>query len=135
MIEGSGKAGTKLLMAGGGQCNLTHGGSAKDFVVHYGDSGRYIRGILQKYNNVRFCRFMESLGVPVMEREDGKIFPASMNGRDVLKALLHRIRQNGTDIISGAKVTGIPRIQGGGYPAKCQFCHSSALQNGRGGRR
>ena len=68
VIEGSGKAGTKLLMAGGGQCNLTHGGSAKDFIVHYGDSGRYIRGILHKYNNVRFCRFMESLGVPVMER-------------------------------------------------------------------
>lgn len=132
VIEGSGKAGTKLLMAGGGQCNLTHGGSAKDFIVHYGDSGRYIRGILQKYNNVRFCRFMESLGVPVMEREDGKIFPASMNGRDVLNALLHRIRQNGTDIISGAKVTGIRRIQGGGYPAEGDRRYDYALTTEKG---
>ena len=78
-----------------------------------GISGVYCRNITMSVS----AALWESLGVPVMEREDGKIFPASMNGRDVLKALLHRIRQNGTDIISGAK-NGYPphsrrRIPGG----------------------
>ncbi len=29
ILEGSGRAGVKLLMAGNGQCNLTHGGLAR----------------------------------------------------------------------------------------------------------
>ena len=36
ILEKTGRAGTKLLMSGGGQCNITHGGSIKDFIDRYG---------------------------------------------------------------------------------------------------
>ncbi len=132
ILEGSGRAGVKLLMAGNGQCNLTHGGSARDFVLHYGDNGRYFRGILQKYNNIRFCRFMESLGISVTEREDGKIFPSSMNGRDVMKALLNEASENGIDIVYNAKATGIRRMESGGYPKEGELSQSYALTTEKG---
>ena len=31
ILEKTSRAGTKLLMSGGGRCNITHGGSIKDF--------------------------------------------------------------------------------------------------------
>lgn len=62
-------------MSGKGQCNITHGGPVRDFVVHYGDKGKSIRKLLQRHSNVKLCRFMESIGVPLTEREDGENFP------------------------------------------------------------
>ena len=40
ILEKSSAPGRKLLMAGSGQCNLTHGGDIKDFINHYGDNGK-----------------------------------------------------------------------------------------------
>lgn len=88
ILEKGSKPGLKLLMAGSGQCNLTHGGSIKDFLLHYGSHGRNIRGVLQRYNNIELCRKMANWGVETFQREDGKIFPKSLKGRDVLDALI-----------------------------------------------
>lgn len=115
ILEATPRAGTKLLMAGSGRCNLTHGGDIREFPGHYGDHGKKIRGILYKYNNAHFCRFMEKLGVPLTEREDAKVFPASMNGRDVLDALLTENSRKGVAIKRGYRVVSIRR-RGDGEP-------------------
>ncbi len=78
-------------MAGSGQCNVTHGGSIKDFLIHYGEHGKSVRGVLQRFNNLALCQMFLDYGVETIEREDGKIFPSSMNGRDVLDALLAHV--------------------------------------------
>jgi len=104
ILEKGKRPGLKLLMAGSGQCNVTHGGSIKDFLTHYGDHGKKIRGVLQRHNNVELCRFLAEKGVPVHEREDGKVFPQSMKGQDVLDALLEGI---GCEIHYGCNVLGI----------------------------
>lgn len=88
ILEKGKRPGLKLLMAGSGQCNVTHGGSIKDFLIHYGDHGKRIRGVLQRYNNLSLCDMLSNFGVETIEREDGKVFPKSMNGKDVLEALL-----------------------------------------------
>ena len=36
ILEKTKNPGTKLLMAGSGQCNVTHGGSIKEFLLCYG---------------------------------------------------------------------------------------------------
>ncbi len=94
ILEKGKRPGLKLLMAGSGQCNVTHSGSIKDFLTHYGDHGKSIRGVLQRNNNIELCRFLSEIGVPTYEREDGKVFPMSMDSRDVLDALLRNINGN-----------------------------------------
>ena len=93
VLEKTKRPGTKLLMAGNGQCNVTHGGSIKEFLKYYGDKGKKIRSVLQKHSNVELCRYLESLGIPLLEREDGKIFPKSMDAHDVLEGLLTKTAQ------------------------------------------
>ena len=99
ILEKTDKIGTKLLMAGSGHCNLTHAGSIKEFLLCYGKNGSRIRTCLYKHNNLEYVRFMESLGVPCSEREDGKIFPVSMDSRDVKKALLEAAASNSVTIM------------------------------------
>ena len=46
ILEKTARPAMKLLMAGSGQCNVTHGGSIKDFLDCYGDHGTRIRTCL-----------------------------------------------------------------------------------------
>lgn len=118
ILEKGKRPGLKLLMSGSGQCNVTHGGSIKEFLACYGDKGRSIRTCLQKHNNLELCRFLQGLGVPTVERDDGKIFPKSMKAQDILNALLEN--QNG-EIIYESEVTEVEYLgQEEGYHLKAR---------------
>lgn len=112
ILDGSKSPGLKLLMSGGGQCNLTHSGSIKDFISCYFENGSKVRSCLYKYNNLSMMDFFESHGLPLVTRDDGKVFPKSMKARDVLELLLKQSKANGFDMVNG-KVTGItPAVEG-----------------------
>lgn len=111
ILEKTQKIGTKLLMSGGGQCNLTHGGDIKEFLLRYGEKGRRIRTCLFQHNNQAVCKFFEGLGVQLTEREDGKIFPASLDARQVRDALLAAALEGGASVHTGAAVTAIRPLQ------------------------
>ena len=113
ILEKTDKIGTKLLMAGSGHCNLTHAGSIKEFLLCYGQNGSRIRTCLYRHNNLEYVRFMESLGVPCSEREDGKIFPVSMDSRDVKKALLEAAAANSVTIMKNSAVTAVRALPEG----------------------
>jgi len=113
MLEKTARPAMKLLMAGSGQCNVTHGGSIKDFLDCYGDHGSRIRTCLYKHNNLELMSFLESLGVPLTEREDGKVFPASMDAHDVKNALMEACAANGAEIRLNSSVTQIKDLESG----------------------
>lgn len=107
ILEKTGRIGTKLLMSGSGQCNITHGGTIKDFISCYGEKGKAIRSILYKYNNRSLMDFLNKNGIPTFVRDDGKVFPVSMQARDVLEMLVCRAKENGFQICCNSPVTKI----------------------------
>ena len=112
ILEKTKRPGTKLLMSGSGQCNITHSGSIKDFVPHYGKNGGRIRGALFKYNNNELCDFLKNNGIPLFYREDGKVFPKSMKAEDILNMLLKKTKENGYEIKYECELTGIEEENG-----------------------
>lgn len=58
LLEKTGRLGTKLLMSGAGQCNLTHAGNIKEFLSCYGKNGPRIRTCLYAHNNLAVCDFL-----------------------------------------------------------------------------
>lgn len=122
VLEGSSYIGSKLLMSGGGHCNITHGGSIKDFVYAYGDEGPALRSCLYRHNNLELSRWLNGHGIELADENGdpvdasygsggienaGRIFPASMKSRDVLDALLGEASLNGWQIETDAKVGGL----------------------------
>jgi predicted Rossmann fold flavoprotein len=112
ILEKKAAPGRKLLMSGSGQCNLTHGGSIKDFITHYGANGNQIRQILYRFNNLSLVDFFESRGVPLFEREDGKIFPKSLRAQDVLDTLTRSCMENGLKFVYSSPVDSISHRNG-----------------------
>ena len=107
IIEKNSSPGKKLLMSGAGQCNLTHGGNIKNFISHYGGNGHHIRSILYRFNNQNLIDFFQSKNIPLFEREDGKIFPKSLQSHEVLNCLVGSCIHNGLKFIYSSPVTGI----------------------------
>ena len=127
ILEKTLKPGQKLLMSGNGACNITHGGSIKDFVGRYGAAGSKIRTCLYKHNNLELMKFLEDGGVKLIEREDGKVFPASMQARDILDLLLAKADRNGYGLNCNAEVTGIKY----GQPIEVSLADGTSLSTRR----
>ena len=53
VLEKNANPGAKLLLAGSGQCNLTHEGEVRDFFIHYGDHGKFMKPALHALTNRR----------------------------------------------------------------------------------
>lgn len=94
VLERNKTPGIKLLMSGSGQCNITHGGNIKDFLTHYGNKGKIIRQILYKFNNQKLIEYFNKRQVPLFEREDGKVFPKSLDAKDILNSLIDVCKEN-----------------------------------------
>ncbi len=88
VLEKNSSAGKKLLLSGSGQCNLTHAGEINSFFSKYGSKSNFIKPAIQNFTNKDLIKFFEEKGLPLFEREDGKIFPESLKSSDLLELLL-----------------------------------------------
>lgn len=112
ILEGSENLGAKLLITGGGHCNLTHGGSIKDFVNCYAENGPMIRKLLYKHSNIKMIEWLNSRGLKTVE-VDECFYPASMRSEDVLDFLIKEAQSNGWEFATNAKVSNIEKYFGG----------------------
>lgn len=115
ILEKSASSGIKLLMTGSGQCNLTHNGSIKDFLSHYGTNGKSIRSILYQFNNDALISFFEHNGISTLIREDGKVFPKSLRAKEVLNCLSTLCANNGLSFVHSSPVTTLTQDKETGY--------------------
>jgi predicted Rossmann fold flavoprotein len=102
LLDGAKRPGAKILVSGGGRCNVTNTVVAdSDF---WGGRRTIIRQVLRAFPANETVRFFHSLGVPLHEEADGKLFPDSNRARDVLEALLREAARAGVTLLAGHRV-------------------------------
>lgn len=107
------KGSLKLLMSGAGQCNFTHQGDLKYFLEQYNGHRAFLKVAYKQFFNEDACRFFEEAGIPIISREDGKVFPESMKAEDIRRALVKANRDNGNRIHCGECVKSILKTDRG----------------------
>jgi len=106
LLDGKEKVGAKILVAGGGRCNVTN--EFMDASRFHGGSRAFVERVLRAFDLEATLRFFESIGVALkVEPEVGKLFPVSDSARTVLDALLGALRGAGAELGTGEGVTGI----------------------------
>ncbi|MDD1689127.1 MAG: NAD(P)/FAD-dependent oxidoreductase [Methanoregula sp.] len=109
LFEKNERPGTKLLLSGTGQCNLTHDGEIREFVTHYGDHGKFVKPSLMSFTNKNLIGFFRERGLAVMTEENGKVFPKTRQAEDVLAVLLAECRDRGVSIHCSEPVLAVSR--------------------------
>ncbi len=113
-LDGAKTLGAKILVAGGGRCNVTNARvTPEDF---NGGSRNSIRRVLAALPVPQTVAFFDEIGVALHEEQWGKLFPDSESGRTVLAALLHECAKRGVLLRTGARVHSVV-VDGAAGPA------------------
>jgi predicted Rossmann fold flavoprotein len=108
LLERTEDGGRKILVSGGGRCNVLPSTAAPErFVTD--SSPNTLRKILLSWPLAEQRRFFEEdVGVPLaLEAESGKLFPVSNRSRDVRDGLLALAARHGVERRFGALMAGL----------------------------
>lgn len=110
IFEKQKKVGRKILVSGNGRCNITN----RDLSIeHYhGANPRFVRNVFARFGLDDTVRFFNSIGLPVVEEKNGKLFPASLQSTSVVRLLEYELTRRGVDIQTHRKIEGIIKEKG-----------------------
>ena len=132
LLESSKKPGAKILISGGGRCNVTHKSiHSSDYYGHK----NIVRNILRSFDIQKTQDWFLSLGVELKVEETGKLFPITDKARTVLDALLHRCSELGIELLCQWRVEKIePGPLGWTVHSSEQELHARRLIISTGGK-
>ena len=111
ILDGARRLGAKILVSGGGRCNVTN--TVVTEADFQGGSSRFVRRVLRAFRVEQTIAFFEEMGVTLHEEEDGKLFPDSNRARTVLDALLGEAERRSVKVLSGHRVVSLERRDDG----------------------
>lgn len=87
--------GRKFLLAGIGGLNITHSEDFDRFASRYGPERTWLQTSLDQFTPDDLCRWCNDLGIETFIGTSGRVFPKEMKAAPLLRAWLHRLRQQG----------------------------------------
>ena len=137
LIEKNQSLGRKLLMSGGGRCNLTNTAPIQKIIENIPGNGKFLYSGLNQFSNLDLQDFFENvLNIRLKEEELGKVFPSSDNSRTVVEGLTKYLQAIKVEILYGEAVQELQiedgRISGVQLAGK-QIIRGSAVVLATGG--
>lgn len=123
LIEKNESLGKKLLITGGGRCNLTNAEfDRRKFLEKFKDSGKFLFSAFSQFGVKETLEFFHKLGVETKVENEQRVFPASDSAQTVFDALNKYLKKHKVEIILNSPVIDVlvqdPKSQN--YPN----CHS-----------
>ncbi|MBV6459811.1 MAG: hypothetical protein HONBIEJF_02965 [Fimbriimonadaceae bacterium] len=108
LLEKTPRIGTKILISGGGKCNITHDGPLEDLIRAFRpNEARFIRPSCYRFRNDEIVEMLTSRGLEVYTRPDGRIFPTNGTAKDVVRILATYLAEENVLVRLGTPVRGI----------------------------
>lgn len=113
LYEKNWKLGEKLLITGGGRCNIFNA----EFDTHrlvdkYGQKGKSLFSTFSQFDVQATKEFFESHGLPIKVEAEQRAFPKSERAEDVHKTMLNYMKEHGVDVKNLEPVMGFETADG-----------------------
>ncbi|MFO7173745.1 MAG: NAD(P)/FAD-dependent oxidoreductase [Bacillota bacterium] len=128
LLEKGPRLARKLIVSGGGRCNVTNRKPVSELIQHIPGNGRFLIRALQEFGSEEIIAFFEGLGVRLKEEDSGRVFPVSDRAVTVAEALIRHVRELGVTIrlrapvarltFAGGRCTGCVLASGEAIPAR-----------------
>jgi len=112
LLEKTERPGKKILISGRMRCNLTNAKELDRFIDMYGPNGRFLYGAFGRYFRDDLLAFLGRYGVETKIERGGRIFPASDDAGDIVKAFERYLSDSRVQMQARLPVAGIV-IDGG----------------------
>jgi predicted Rossmann fold flavoprotein len=120
LIEKNEYLGRKLLLTGGGRCNLTNTCESKDLTHHFSKTGSFLRDAFKAFSNEDLISFFEKRGLTTKIEEDGRVFPVTDKASSVLVLLEEELKKLKVKILVKTRVKKINVLQGAVKGVLCE---------------
>lgn len=99
----------KMLLTGGGRCNLTNKSTLDDYMKSFYNNGKFYRTAFTNFFNDDIIKLLEKNGCKTKIEENKRVFPESDKSETVKNTLTDLINKSGTDISTGSCVERIQK--------------------------
>jgi len=103
LIDANAKTGAKLLISGGGKCNITN---ATLSFKNYDGNQKFVKNALKGYNNHHLIKWLKSKNLNITLRDNGGYF-CTNSAKDIVNLLLKDIDKN--SILLNCKVKKVEK--------------------------
>src|SRR3989344_5031743 len=102
LLEKNPGLGKKLLITGGGRCNLTNNKTeVRDMLSKYKGNDQFLFSAFAKFNVKDTLHFFNSRGLATKEENEGRIFPVSNSAKSVFDVLVKYMKEGKVKIQTG----------------------------------
>lgn len=108
LLEKNKTLGKKLLLTGGGRCNLSNNiFDTRAMLDKYKGSNQFLFSAFSQFGAKDTLKFFNERGLATKEEAEGRVFPVSNKAQSVLDALVQYMKEGGVEIQAGAAVADI----------------------------
>jgi predicted Rossmann fold flavoprotein len=98
----------KVLISGGGRCNVTHACfDPAQLVTYYPRGGAALRGAFTRFQPADTVKWFEVRGVKLKAESDGRMFPVTNSSKTIVDCLRTSARRAGVSVRTGTSLKGL----------------------------
>ncbi len=114
LLEKSGRMLRKVVVSGGGRCNVTHACfEPRELVTRYPRGGRELRGPFHAFGPADTVAWFAARGVELKTEADGRMFPVSDSSGTIVECLREAARKAGVDVRADTTVVELTKADTG----------------------
>ena len=107
IVEGNDRIGKKILVTGNGRCNITNNNIASPYNNFHSENYNFFQEALNKFTIEDTKSMFLSLGLPLTELENGKIYPRSLQASSVIDIFRMALDDRNIPLYANCKISSI----------------------------
>ncbi len=112
VIEKNPHLGKKLLITGGGRCNVTNNKPVvRTMLSEYKEAGKFLFSTFMQYGVTDTINFFAEHDLPFIEENEGRMFPHTQKAESVFLVLQNALQKYHVTVATGKKVLAITKLE------------------------
>ena len=112
LVEKNDSIGKKLLLTGGGRCNLTNAEDRDELLAKIPVNSKFLYSSMASFDNKDIMDFFTSGGLKLKVEDKGRVFPVTDSSKSIVELFETKLKKYGVKIKTGSAVTEILRREG-----------------------
>jgi hypothetical protein len=114
LIERNNGLGKKVIISGGGRCNVTTGfQDVKTVLTRYPRGGKFLTTAMHAFPPAAVYDWFEAHGVPLKVEEDMRVFPVSDDGHDIVRVFEKLFADSNVNVMLNRWAIRVEKQDGG----------------------